>query len=64
MSTMSILNNTSCNKLECRMCGKVYKQHSSLVKHEKSIQDANSIKPAIYNSPEEAIDRRDAREKL
>jgi hypothetical protein len=53
---MSILDNTSCNKLECRMCEKVYKRQLSLVKHEKSIQDANIMKPAIYNLPEEAIE--------
>ncbi|CAG8511263.1 8987_t:CDS:2 [Rhizophagus irregularis] len=53
---MSTLNNTPCNMLECKMCGQIYKRHSSLAKHEKSIKDANTIKPTIYDLPEGAIE--------
>ena len=52
---MSTPNNNSC-KLECKMCGNIYKRHSSFVKHEKSIQDVNVIKSTIYDLSEEAIE--------
>ena len=46
----------SYNKLECRICGRIYKRHSDLAKHKKAIQDANTIKLMIYNLPERAIE--------
>ncbi|PKC54902.1 hypothetical protein RhiirA1_476477 [Rhizophagus irregularis] len=53
---MSTLNNTLCNTLKCKMCRQIYKRHSSLAKHEKSIKDANTIKLTIYDLPERAIE--------
>ncbi|CAG8780578.1 7271_t:CDS:1, partial [Racocetra fulgida] len=53
---MSIRDNTSCSELECGLCGKIYKRHSGLAKHKKLIQDANTIRPTIYELPERAIE--------
>ena len=53
---LTLNSNTSCNKLECKICEKTYKWHSSLAKHEKSVQDANTIKPTVYDLPDEAIE--------
>ncbi len=46
----------SCDKLECRICERIYKRHSGLAKHKKAIQDANTIKSTIYDLPERAIE--------
>ncbi|RHZ85832.1 hypothetical protein Glove_59g64 [Diversispora epigaea] len=44
------------NKLECKICGKIYKRPLALIKHKKIIQDANVIKPMVYILPERAIE--------
>ena len=46
----------SCDKLECRICERIYKRHSGLAKHKKAIQDANTIKLTIYDLPERTIE--------
>ena len=47
--------NTSCDKFECKVCGKIYKRYSGLAKHKIEINNANTMKSTVYNLPERAI---------
>ncbi|CAG8643734.1 1945_t:CDS:1, partial [Diversispora eburnea] len=38
------------------MCGKIYKRSLALIKHKKTIQEINTIKPIMYILPERAIE--------
>ncbi|RHZ74527.1 hypothetical protein Glove_221g32 [Diversispora epigaea] len=44
------------NQLECKICEKIYKRLSALIRHKKIIQDANVIKPIVYILPKRAIE--------